>query len=72
MRRSFFTECRQCGGTTNIKYARTHGGLCKSCREGVVCQRKGRYPEGREAFIIDHGWQAYAREEGHYDLPDNY
>ncbi len=26
----------------------------------------------RNAMLIDAGYQAYAREEGHYDLPDNY
>jgi hypothetical protein len=29
------------------------------------------YPT-RQARIIDHGWDAYAREEGHYDIPDSY
>ena len=25
--------------------------------------------ERRNATIIDHGYEAYAREEGHYDIP---
>jgi hypothetical protein len=62
----YLTRCSYCGGATSKQYARHHFGHCKRCLTG-----EDRY-ENREAFIIDHGYQAYAREEGHYDLPDNY
>jgi hypothetical protein len=56
--------CVSCGGTTTGKYAREHVGLCKFC-----CERK-THPDTptREQRILEHGYQAYAREEGHYDF----
>jgi hypothetical protein len=47
---------------------RKNGGPCKPCVTGVPHQSEA---ERRTRTIIDHGWDAYAREEGHYDIPDN-
>jgi hypothetical protein len=65
MRRSlnskFLTRCTSCGRATSKKYAATHDGQCKSCVEP-----QHDIPT-REQRILEHGYQAYAREEGHYD-----
>lgn len=61
--KAFLTQCCECGRPTSKAYAAKHNGQCKACAE----------PEkqvSREALIIDSGWQAYAREEGHYDHGD--
>jgi hypothetical protein len=86
----YVTQCARCRCTTSKKYARAHGGYCKSCVEGAkhpyrglgntICEECGRTlndpihdlqppwnPNSREARILEHGYQAYAREEGHYD-----
>ena len=55
-----------CGAKTNKKYAREHGGKCKVCVTGVSIQ-EGHTRDTRNERIIDHGYAAYAREEGHYD-----
>lgn len=61
----YLTSCVRCGGTTSKAHAREHAGLCKHCaapaRIGI-----DRTPT-REQRILEHGYQAYAREEGHYD-----
>lgn len=62
--RQFLTSCRDCGSTTSKAYARQHEGLCKSCAE------PGSRTPTRNERILEHGYQAYAREEGHYDHPD--
>lgn len=54
--------CRSCGASTSKKHARGHGGLCARCTN----------PEdlgfdSRSERIIEHGYQAYAIEEGHHD-----
>lgn len=59
----YLIHCTGCGGTTSKAYARAHGGQCKSCSSGPA------EAEHRTARIIDHGYQAYATEEGHYDDP---
>lgn len=53
-----------CGRTTSRAYARKHGGKCKAC-----VTWKAPAPSGptRTERIIDSGYQAYAREEGHFD-----
>lgn len=61
----FTIPCVICGSGTNKAYARAHDGKCKACATGIE-------PPTREQRIIDSGYQAYAREEGHYDIPDNY
>lgn len=66
MYKQFLTSCRQCGGKTNKKYAREHQGLCKRCIEPETFDKTPT----REQRILDHGYQAYAREEGHYDQGD--
>jgi hypothetical protein len=60
----FLVRCNQCGGNTSTKYARTHQGLCKGCVEGTSA---GDRTPTREQRILEHGYQAYAREEGHFD-----
>jgi hypothetical protein len=64
----FLTTCL-CGRKTSKTYARAHGGKCKACVTGVE-PAKSETSEQRNARMIDSGYQAYAREEGHYDLPD--
>jgi len=64
---SYLTKCNTCGSNTSRVYARKHAGRCKACAEPGAERRPTRNQR-----IIDAGWQAYAREEGHYDLPDNY
>jgi hypothetical protein len=66
MRNKFLTRCRKCGGSTSLKYARGHEGQCKSCVTGKPVSRG----PSRSERIVEHGYDAYAREEGHYDLPD--
>ena len=60
----YLTTCTKCSGSTSKKYAREHEGLCAACV----------HPEAdeptREQRILEHGYQAYAREEGHYDQGD--
>jgi len=64
----FLAACTQCGTKTTRQYARTHNGLCKQCVTGV--EKKDKPTDSRNARIIDSGYSAYAREEGHYDGPD--
>lgn len=61
----YLTRCR-CGGYTTRAYARQHDGQCKACEEGGAALTEKDYST-REARVIDAGWEAYAREEGHYD-----
>lgn len=56
-----------CGRTTTKKYAREHGGKCKHCAEP-----QPETSDRRNALLIDSGYMAYAREEGHFDIPDSY
>ena len=60
----YLIACAVCGGTTSKKYSRAHDGQCKRCAEPTA-----NVPTRNER-IIEHGYDAYAREEGHYDLPD--
>lgn len=67
----FLQNCSECGRPTSKAYARAHAGKCKGCAEGVPPQRQTPSDEEtRAARIIDSGYQAYAREEGHYDQGD--
>jgi len=63
----FLTTC-SCGNKTSKAYARAHEGRCKQCVTGLP---KESAPS-RNARLIDSGWEAQAREEGYYDIPDNY
>ena len=67
MSATYLTECSECGRTTSRAYAKKHQGRCRSCSE----PEKLRHPIRNER-MLESGWLAYAREEGHYDLPDNY
>lgn len=65
---AFQTKCVTCGGATSRKYAREHQGRCKPC----VAPASASHAQStsREARILESGYQAYAREEGHYDQGD--
>jgi len=65
MKNKYLRICVKCGGTTSSKYAREHDGLCKECVTGI--HKEPSNWERRNATIIDCGYDAYAREEGHYD-----
>lgn len=56
----YLTRCQSCDANTSKKFAREHDGRCKACVTGVA-------KPTRNERILDAGWQAYAREEGHYD-----
>lgn len=60
----YLTTCRCCGRTTSRQYAGKHDGLCKACAEPD--NASGRTPTRNER-IVESGYDAYAREEGHYD-----
>lgn len=64
----FLVTCSACGGQTNKQYAQRHEGKCKGCVTGKPVAKKQE--PTREQRIIDSGYQAYAREEGHYDTGD--
>jgi hypothetical protein len=64
----FLCACKQCGSSTSRKYAREHSGLCKRCAEP---EAKASDKPTRNERILESGYQAYAREEGHYDQGDN-
>lgn len=61
----FQTRCA-CGAKTNRKYAREHGGRCKGCVTGVSAAEQASSRPTRDERILEHGYAAYAREEGHY------
>jgi recombinational DNA repair protein (RecF pathway) len=58
----FLTQCSFCGGNTSKAYARKNNGMCKNCAH------PSEQAPTREERILEHGYQAYAREEGHYDV----
>ena len=66
---TYLIRCTECGANTSKQYARKNNGRCKACVTGVTRESDAEY---RTRTIIDHGYAAYAREEGHYDIPDNY
>lgn len=68
----YMTSCKACGLPTSKRYANAHEGKCKQCATGLPpVARKTKYGDSeRNARLIDSGWQAYAREEGHYDQGD--
>jgi len=69
--KKFLAKCAACGATTSAKYARDNQGRCKTCVTGVPQPSRTRETnEERQGRIIDSGWAAYAREEGHYDTYD--
>lgn len=57
----YLTRCVSCGNSTSKQHANAHDGLCAPC-----ANPEKRIPT-REERILEHGYQAYAREEGHYD-----
>lgn len=64
----YLTKCTVCRNTTSVKYARDHSGKCKACATAteagpVVIVSRGTRPTRNER-ILEHGYQAYAREEG--------
>jgi hypothetical protein len=59
----YLTICVSCGGNTSVNYARTHDSKCKTCVIGNTIKSTPT----RQERILDAGYQAYAREEGHYD-----
>lgn len=59
---SVYLQTCDCGRRTSRAYARKHGGKCKACVDGVAPASPTRNER-----IIDSGYQAYAREEGHFD-----
>jgi len=63
----YLTRCNTCGLTTSKAFAKKNSGRCKSCVTGIsrYTQERGYVPT-REQVIIDHGYQVYAAEEGHY------
>ena len=61
----YLTTCKSCGGTTSSTYAQAHDGQCKQCAD------PGAHVPTRNERILEHGYQAYAIEEDHYDIPDN-
>ena len=70
---SYLAHCRTCGRKTNKAYAKKHAGQCKACADPANYQpRPSSAAERDNANLIDAGYQAYARERGDYDLPDNY
>jgi len=68
MRNPYVIECRSCENLTSKQYAAAHSGKCKACFTGT--KRPQQSDADRNARIIDCGWEAYAREEGHYDQGD--
>jgi len=69
----YLVPCVDCGRSTSKKYARAHEGKCKACVTGIPkTKKRGESAEHRNARLIDSGYEAYAREEGYYDIPDNY
>lgn len=64
----YLTQCSKCRCTTSKKYARVHGGMCKACAEPKhTSSHTSDHTPTREQRILDYGYQAYAREEGHFD-----
>lgn len=63
------TTCRICGGCTSRKHARMNAGRCKTCTQNLsaLIQARGPIYPSLPPAAIDSGWEAYAREEGHYD-----
>ena len=59
----YLTTCVACGMPTSKQYARNHEHKCKACFTG---EPKQSNTPSREQRILEHGYQAYAREEGHY------
>lgn len=57
----YLIRCIECGRTTSKQHAKTHSGLCAPCVKPV-----SEAPTRNER-ILEHGYQAYALEEGHYD-----
>jgi len=67
MNPKFLIKCTSCSRKTNRAYARAHAGQCKQCAEPGSHSRNASGKPTRSERILEHGYQAYAREEGHYD-----
>jgi hypothetical protein len=63
MFKPYLVRCA-CGNLTNKQYMKTHG-ACKRC--STPLDARDRDVPTREERILEHGYQAYAREEGHYE-----
>lgn len=61
----YLTNCTSCNGVTSRKYAKEHGGHCKSCADPDTTSRSS-HPTRNER-LLESGFEAYAREEGYYD-----
>lgn len=63
-------SCKLCGGSIapgdSIKWIARGNTQHADCNDGHQSEA-----ERRNAMIIDHGYEAYAREEGHYDTGDH-
>lgn len=57
----YHTSCVVCGRKTTKQHARENGGQCASCVEP-----QSSTPT-REQRVLEVGYQAYAREESHFD-----
>jgi hypothetical protein len=72
-RNPYITDCVVCGYVTSKRYAQEHKGMCRPCFTGEERKEKNQHDrhesdaEYRNRIIIDHGYDAYAREEGHYE-----
>lgn len=64
--KQFLTKCVNCGAMTSRVHARRANGKCKACATGIARDQTSNSWERRNAGIIDHGYEAYAREEGQY------
>lgn len=60
---TYITSCVACRSATSKQYARKNDGRCKRC---VECDNPSDRPTRNER-ILEHGYQAYAREEGYYE-----
>lgn len=65
--KKYTCPCKGCGNLTTVAYARRHDGHCKRCEDPDNWRRSTPERDLRAGLIIDAGWEAYAREEGHYD-----
>ncbi len=66
----YLTTCASCSRVTSLAYARAHGGACKRCIEQHVEPERPLSRASRNELILEHGYLAYAMEEGHFDSGD--
>lgn len=73
--KQYMTTCSDpnCGRRTSKQYAKKNGGKCKACVTGQVPASRNRLRDDGDddrTRMLENGWMAYAREEGHYDHGD--